>query len=174
LNVVSTGAGEPLGQRPHLVTGLTGAVPGDENRSHASFDQRAGPGKLLLSRPGTPPGYPALRLLRRGVAGLGLHLVGKDQMGHPAGITRMLHRQRRQFGVVTVAVRCRRPGGHVPEDHAQVKVLERAAAKFPGGDLAGNRQHRRLVQLGVVQAGEHVRRARAGDREACGRAVSLP
>ncbi len=48
----------------------------------------------------------------------------------------------------------------------QVEVLERAAAEHARRHLPGDGQHRRAVELGVVQAGEQVRRARAGDGEA--------
>src|ERR1700751_2622251 len=57
------------------------------------------------------------------------------------------------------------PGGHVAEDGGQVKILEGAPPEDPGRYLAGDGQDRRLVELGVVQAGEHVGRARPRDRE---------
>src|SRR6185437_12121315 len=63
------------------------------------------------------------------------------------------------------------PGGDVPEDGGQVEVLERAPAEHLGGHLAGDRDDRGLVELGVVQAGEQVGRTGAGDGEAGGRAA---
>ena len=49
---------------------------------------------------------------------------------------------------------------------AEVEVLERAAAEHLRRHLPGDRDHRGAVQLGVVEAGEQVGRARAGDGEA--------
>jgi len=111
---------QPLGQITDLAGGVPGAMPGDQHRPLAGFDQRAGPGQILGAGLDTPGGYPALRRLGCGVAGLGLHLVGQDQMRYPTGIQRLLDRQRRQFGVVAVAANLRRPGSHVPEHRAEV------------------------------------------------------
>ena len=55
-----------------------------------------------------------------------------------------------------------------PNAAAQVDLLERARAEHLGVDLAGQREHRRAVDLRVPQPGEQVGGARAGDRQARG------
>ena len=56
--------------------------------------------------------------------------------------------------------------GDVGERGREVEILERAAAAHLRRHLARDREHRRPVDLGVVQTGEQVRGARARDREA--------
>ena len=62
------------------------------------------------------------------------------------------------------------PGGDRAERAGEVDLLEGAGAEHLRVDLAGQREHRRAVDLRVPQPGEQVGRARAGDRQAGGRA----
>nr|WP_228521576.1 hypothetical protein [Nocardioides islandensis] len=98
-------------------------------------------------------------------------LVGEDEVGDAAPVDGVLHRQRGQLGGVAARRDGRVPDRHVAEHGLQVDVLERPAAQHARRDLPGERQHRRAVQLGVVQAGQQVRRAGSGDREAGRRAA---
>ena len=59
----------------------------------------------------------------------------------------------------------------VAERALQVDLLEGALAEHLAVDLAGQREHRRAVHARVPQAGQQVGRARAGDRQARGRAA---
>jgi hypothetical protein len=75
----------------------------------------------------------------------------------------------------------RAPGAHrrgergdVAEGGGQVEVLKRARAELRR-HLSRDGEHRRAVDLGVVEDGQQVDRARAGDRQAGRRPlVSLP
>src|SRR5439155_13234033 len=73
-----------------------------------------------------------------------------------------------EFGMVRSTVDGRGPGRHVTEHGREVDVLERAPAEDLRRDLPRDRDDRRLVELGVVQAGQQVRRTRPGDGETGG------
>ena len=79
---------------------------------------------------------------------------------------RVLAREAHQLGVVGVALHGLRVDRDVGERGGEVEVLERAAAAHLRRHLARDREHRRAVDLGVVQPGEQVGGARARDREA--------
>ena len=61
-----------------------------------------------------------------------------------------------------------RVAGDVGERGGEIDVLERAAAEHLRRHLARDREHRRAVDLGVVETGEQVGRSRARDPEAGG------
>jgi hypothetical protein len=87
---------------------------------------------------------------------------------YAAGVQGMFDCPCSQFGMVAAAMHGCSPGGHVAEDGGQVEILEGSSPQDRRRHLAGDRQDWRLVELGVIQAGEHVGRARPGDREADG------
>ena len=64
----------------------------------------------------------------------------------------VLERQRHELGVVGVGQHGAREAGDVGEGAGEVEVLERAAAEHLGRHLPGDGQHRRPVDLGVVEA----------------------
>ena len=76
--------------------------------------------------------------------------------------------QGHQLGVVGPGLHRRRVAGHVGEGGRQVGVLEGAPAPHRRGHLAREGQDRGPVHLGVVEAGEQVGGAGAGDGEAGG------
>ncbi len=112
----------------------------------------------LGTRPAGPPG-------RWPVGGEVLHLVGKHQVGHVALQQRRLAGQVDQLGVVGTGEHAVGRAGHGREGGVQVDILEGAAADDLGRHLARQRQHRGPVGLGIVETGEQVGRARAGDAE---------
>jgi hypothetical protein len=101
--------------------------------------------------------------------------VGEDQVRDVAPQQRVLAREVHQLDRVGVVQHRLAPARDRAERADQVDLLERAGAEHLGVDLAGEREHRRAVDLRVPQAGEQVGGARAGDRQARGgRPVSLP
>ena len=89
-------------------------------------------------------------------------------MGDTALDERVLARQAHQLAVVGVALHRLRVDRDVGERGGEVEVLERAAPAHLRRHLPGDREHRRAVDLGVVETGEQVGRTRPRDREARG------
>jgi hypothetical protein len=157
---------QPFGQRPHLLPGPRGAVADDEHRPAGSAQQLRGPFHVGAGRQDPPLGEAALGPVRLGPRADNLDLVGQHQVGDPAAVEGVLDREGGEFGVVGARLHRRGGHGHVAEDRGQVQVLEGAAAEHLRRHLSGDRDHRGAVELGVVQAGEQVRRAWAGYGEA--------
>ena len=99
---------------------------------------------------------PPLRSARSGLVArrVHLHLVGKHEVGDVATDDRVLHRQRRQLGMMRgdvygLAV-CRNIAEHIPD----IGGLECAATAHLRRYLTRDRQDRRTVLFGVVEPGE--------------------
>ncbi len=97
-----------------------------------------------------------------------LHLVGQHQVRHIAFDQGRLARERHELGVVRPGLHGLAVAGDVGESGGQIEVLERAASHHLRWHLTRDGQDRRPVGLGVVQAGEQIRRAGTGDGEAGG------
>ncbi len=99
-------------------------------------------------------------------SGLGLHLVGEDQVRDAAVEDGALAGQVHQLGVAAVVQDGLRPLGHLAEGAHEIDLLERAGTEDLRVHLAGQGDGRSAVHVGVPQAGEQVGRAGAGDGEA--------
>ena len=134
---------------------ITGPLRAGEQRDR-SFDG-------VLGRCDRGVGEPAARRAdRRGVAGRQhLHLVGQHEVRDAALHERVLAREAHQLAVVGVALHGLRVERDVGERGGEVEILERAAPAHLRRHLARDREHRRAVDLGVVEAGEQVGGARA-------------
>ncbi|NYD32424.1 hypothetical protein BJ958_003970 [Nocardioides kongjuensis] len=167
--VQAFGKGEQLGP------GTAGALADHEHRPPRLVEQSGGPGDVVVRGTSDTPPVATVRQARGRVAGLLLDLVGQDEVGDPAPVHGVLHRERRQLGVVGAGLHRRGRHGDVAEDGGQVEVLEGAPAAGRRRHLSGDRDHRRPVEPGVVQARDEVGRPRTGDREAgSGAAGQLP
>ncbi len=155
---------EPLGEPAHRVRRPACALPDDDHRTAGGAE----PGQGGVERRGCDAQVgPPSRGERGGrVRREVLHLVGKHEVGDAAPVQRVLDGGRGELGVVGARVHGHRGQRDVAEDGREVEVLERAAAQHLRRHLPGDRDHRRAVELGVVQPGEQVGRAGPGDREA--------
>ena len=141
---------------------ITGRFAPSEQRDCCVRRHR--PGERTRCRPTGPLGEPAA-----GVAGRErLHLVGEHEVRDAALHERVLAREAHQLGVVGVALHGLRVERDVGERGGEVEVLERAAPAHLRRHLPRDREHRRAIDLGVVETGEQVGGARARDREARG------
>ena len=178
LNVVSTGAPEPLGQRAHLGRGAARApcptmITGRRaarSRSAAAVSA-ASSGRTGRSPTAGPSGRAAGASTR-----LDLHLVGQHQVGHAAAVDGVLDRQRGQLGVVDCrrarSWSRRRRRGTPPTGRGPGTRRGRAPSTAPArrsrppgrrSSLASYRPVSRLVEPGPAMA-----------KHAAGRPVSLP
>ncbi len=171
MNVVKHRRTEPFGQRDHLGPGRPGAVPDDDHRTLRRAQGGGGRVQGRVVRTDPPAADPAGRRRSDDVTRLHLHLVGEDQVRHSTPVHRVLDGEGGQLRGVATGGDGRVPDRHVAEHRLEVDVLEGAAAEHARRDLPRQGQHGRAVELGVVQAGEQVRRARTGDGEARGRAA---
>ena len=168
LNVVITGAPScsasavtaGMWKRAPWPTMITGRCEPRRSRSASSSDSAGG---AIAERRDA-----AGRAARRGALGRRqrLHLVGEDQVRDVAAQQRVLAREVHQLDRVGVVQHRLAPRGDRAERARQVDLLERARAEHLRVDLAGQREHRRAVDLRVPQPGEQVRGAGAGDRQA--------
>ena len=103
-----------------------------------------------------------------GGGGQGLHLVGEHEVGDTPLPERVLARQVHQLDVVGVALHGLGRDRHIGEGGGEVEILERAPAADLRRHLPRDGEHRRAVDLRVVQTGEQVRRSGSRDRETRG------
>ena len=162
------GRAQLLRQGAHLCSRQAGPVAHDDDRAPRGPHQIAGCRKGMRLRRYHPIGETAGGPRGLGGARLGLHLVRENEVRDAAGVAGVLDRERREFGMVGSTVDGRGPGGDVAEDGREVHVLERAATEHLRRHLTRYRDDGCLVELGVVQAGEQVRRTRSGDGETRG------
>ena len=155
---------QALGERDDVVDAGARAVPDDDHRaaarraSNATARSTAPSGGAIAVSARRPLGEPD----RARVAGRErLYLVGQHEVGDTALHERVLAREAHQLAVVGVALHRLRVERDVGERGGEIEVLERAAPAHLRRNLARDREHRSAVDLGVVEAGEQVGRARA-------------
>jgi hypothetical protein len=165
------GGGQALGHRQQLVPGPEGAGPGQDRHPLAGVEHRGGRRQLVPARLEPMAGRARLggggrggRDVPVGVLGDGgdLDVVGERQVGDAAvgqGVAGGdVHHARDLLGVGDQQV----VGGHVVEEPVDLHLLLVVGAQHRGLLHAGERQHRRVVELGVVEAVEEVDRAGPG------------
>ncbi len=164
---------QALGQAHDVVDAATRAVPHDDDGPARARDERVG--LLDRGRGGrdreigdAPTRATGPRAVGRGER---LHLVGQHEVGDAALVERVLAREVHELDLVGVAVHRLGRDRDVGERGGEIEVLERAPTAHLRRHLTRDREHRRAVDLGVVQTGEQVGGARTGDREARGQAA---
>ena len=99
------------------------------------------------------PGWRAGAGLRR----LLLHVIGQHEVADIAFYQSCFAGQGHQFGWVGRTVHALAEPGDVGESGFEVKILESASALVFRRYLAAQRQHRRPIDLGIVETGEQIR-----------------
>ena len=164
---------ENLGDLDHLVGGVERTLADQDGHALAGIEHRGGAAQVGFLR----------HHLRRGIADAGvdaavhprrrrhrvhlLHVVRHDHAGHGAlgqgdahgAVDQMAHLRRRRAHLHVLA-------GHVLEQAEQIDFLLVVATERRPLLLADDRDHRRVVEPGVVQAVQEMDRARAGGRHA--------
>ena len=170
LKVVAIGACRSFGELHDVADAGTRAVTHDDHRASGSGEQRDRARDGLLRWRDRGVGEPADRCAdpRGSPAGSICTSSGSTRCDDAALYERVLAREAHQLPVIGVALHRLREQRDVGERRGEVEVLERAPAAHLRRHLARDREHRRAVDLGVVQAGEQVGRARPGDGEAGG------
>jgi hypothetical protein len=157
-----------LRQRDHVVHGEARAVADDDHRaprraqSFGCVREGAG-GRCELA-----VGHATCGAGDRSIGRERLHLVGQHEVADTRGERRLLGGERGELGGFRVGQQGARPRCHAAERGSQVELLEVVDPEYARRDLAGQRDDRRAVDVGVPPPGEQVRRPAAGDRQARG------
>jgi hypothetical protein len=162
------GRAELLRQRDHLGHARAGAVADDDHRALRRLQEPQRVVDRLGRRRDPERRDAAVRTAGLCIHGRRqrLHLVGEDQVRDVAPQQRVLAREVHQLDRVGVVQHGLAPGGDGAERAREVDLLERAGTEHLRVHLAGEREHRRTIDLRVPQAGEQVRGARPRDRQA--------
>ena len=165
---------EPVGDRDDLVGGLQRAGADEDRDLLAGVEHLGGLAQLPLVRDDLRRLVADARMqravrTRRLLVFEVLQIVGEDHRGHPAlgdrdahrAVGQMAHLRRHRRGVDEGA-------GDVLEHRRQIDLLLVMAAERHPRLLAGDRQHRHVIEPRVVKPGDEMRRARprGGDADA--------
>ena len=144
------------------------AVADDDHRAPRCAQQLAGLRHRARRRRDAQVGAcgPRARHRRSSGAGSVWTSSGKIRCATSRSQQRVLDAQRGELGVAALGQHGLRPARDRRERRREVDVLKRAGAEHLHVHLAGQREHRRAVDLRVPEAGDEVRRAGPGDRQA--------